>query len=95
MGIETLYDELGFGGFQIEDMVHVTDTGIESRMTRPGTDAAQRPFSSPACGFVHRWCRFTRLSEKKQAAAQRAQAQPAIKSRANSGLVRVMLSTAA
>ena len=35
MCIETPYYELGFGGFQVEDMVHVTDTGVESLMTLP------------------------------------------------------------
>ena len=35
MCIETPYYELGFGGFQVEDMVLVTDTGVESLMTLP------------------------------------------------------------
>jgi Xaa-Pro dipeptidase len=35
MCIETPYYELGFGGFQVEDMVTVTDTGVESFMTLP------------------------------------------------------------
>lgn len=33
MCIETPYYELGFGGFQVEDMVTVTETGVESLMT--------------------------------------------------------------
>lgn len=35
MCIETPYYELGFGGFQVEDMVLVTETGVESFMTLP------------------------------------------------------------
>ncbi len=35
MCIETPYYELGFGGFQVEDMVLVTPTGVESLMTLP------------------------------------------------------------
>lgn len=35
MCIETPYYELGFGGFQVEDMVVVTETGVESLMTLP------------------------------------------------------------
>lgn len=35
MCIETPYYELGFGGFQVEDMVTVTETGVESFMTLP------------------------------------------------------------
>lgn len=35
MCIETPYYELGFGGFQVEDMVLVTDTGVESLMATP------------------------------------------------------------
>ena len=35
MCIETPYYELGFGGFQVEDMVLVTETGVESLMTMP------------------------------------------------------------
>jgi Xaa-Pro dipeptidase len=35
MCIETPYYELGFGGFQVEDMVLVTQTGVESFMTLP------------------------------------------------------------
>ncbi|WBY04019.1 Xaa-Pro peptidase family protein [Ramlibacter tataouinensis] len=35
MCIETPYYEIGFGGFQVEDMVTVTQTGVESFMTLP------------------------------------------------------------
>ncbi|WP_332815986.1 Xaa-Pro peptidase family protein [Ramlibacter sp.] len=35
MCIETPYYELGFGGFQVEDMVTVTEAGVESLMTLP------------------------------------------------------------
>ncbi len=33
LSVETPYYELGFGGLQVEDMVHVTRTGVDSLMT--------------------------------------------------------------
>jgi Xaa-Pro aminopeptidase len=33
LSVETPYYELGFGGLQVEDMVVVTRTGLESLMT--------------------------------------------------------------
>ena len=35
MCIETPYYELGLGGFQVEDTVRVSETGVESFMTLP------------------------------------------------------------